>query len=87
MNPREAAAQLRQEVRAVLSGANCPLSTADVARAVGVSPVGTEAYRALLWLERYGQAVSAPRPHTGTRTLYWIPTQRTGEEQDRAQQD
>ena len=66
--------------------ADRPLSTADVARAVGVSPVGTEAYRALRWLERKGHVDSAPQPGTGNRSLYWqIPTQRTSEESDRAQ--
>lgn len=83
MTPREAAAQLRGDVLTVLAVADRPLSTADVARAVGVSPIGTEAYRALLWLQDHGHVDGEPQPHTGTRALYWIPTQRTSEENNR----
>lgn len=77
--------ELRSEVLAALTTAAGPLSTADVARALGLSPVGTEAYRALLGLYDRGAVDCAQRPRAGSRILYWHPTPqpRTSEENDR----
>lgn len=81
--------RLHGDILAALTDADRPLSTADVARSVGVSPVGTEAYRALLWLYDHGQVDRDQPAHTGTRTLYWTPTPhpRTSEENDHDQRD
>lgn len=84
MTGRGSMDQLRSDVLEALDAADGPLSTTDVARAVEVSPIGTEAYRALLGLYDRGMVDRESAPHSGTRVLFWYrtPNPRTGESND-----